>query len=236
MTHHDTTLTEPDLRVVGVGALTIGAGVALVVWGPQPLPLWCAAMAMALRLTSSGQYAVAVVRRRDRDHRGQAPEEPRHDVRTGAAQLDDRPGPEVFVTFVLGLGPLIVTAVALCTDRSASRLTPFTLLCGGAALVGIVLWQLTDRPELAIAFWIVADVFATLPTLRKAYADPASEYAPSYLVSVFAALATFGVVEHRDFTAAGFPLYLFLIDAVLFVFAAAPLARLGRPARSRHAP
>ena len=62
MTHHDTTLTEPDLRVVGVGALTIGAGVALVVWGPQPLPLWFAAMAIVLRLTSSGQYAVAVVR------------------------------------------------------------------------------------------------------------------------------------------------------------------------------
>jgi len=236
MTHHDTTLTEPDLRVVGVGALTIGAGVALVVWGPQPLPLWCAAMAMALRLTSSGQYAVAVVRRRARPNIvtwflwGLTP------MIAVAAQLDDRPGPEVFVTFVLGLGPLIVTAVALCTDRSASRLTPFTLLCGGAALVGIVLWQLTDRPELAIAFCIVADVFATLPTLRKAYADPASEYAPSYLVSVFAALATFGVVEHRDFTAAGFPLYLFLIDAVLFVFAAAPLARLGRPARSRPAP
>ena len=136
-----------------------------------------------------------------------------------AAQLD-RSGPEVLVTFVIGLGPLVVTAVALCTDRSASRLTPFTL-CAGAALVGIVLWQLTDRPVLAIVFCIVADLFATLPTLRKAYADPGSEHAPSYLVSVLAALAAFGVIEHRDFTAAGFALYLFLVDATLFLFAAA---------------
>ena len=49
MTHPDTTLTEPDLRVVGVGALTIGAGVALVVWGPNPCRCgsprwpWCCA-------------------------------------------------------------------------------------------------------------------------------------------------------------------------------------------------
>ena len=30
--------------------------------------------------------------------------------------------------------------------------------------------------------------------LRKAYADPGSEYAPSYLISVLAALAAFGVI------------------------------------------
>ena len=227
MTHHATALTEPDLRVVGVGALTIGAGVALVVLGPQPLPLWCAAIAMALRLTSSGGYAVAVLRRRARPNIvtwflwGLTP------MIAVAAQLDDRPGAEVVVTFVLGLGPLVVTAVALCTDRSASRLTPFTVSCAGVALVGIVLWQLTDRPVLAIVFCIVADLFATLPTLRKAYADPGSEHAPSYLVSVLAALAAFGVIEHRDFTAAGFALYLFLVDATLFLFAAAPLARRG---------
>jgi hypothetical protein len=213
--------------VITIGGLTIAAGVALVVLGPQPLPLWCAAIAVALRLTSSGQYAVAVLRRRARPNIvtwflwGLTP------MIAVVAQLD-RPGHEVLVTFMIGLGPLVVAAFALCTDRSASRLTPFTLLCAGAALVGIVLWQLTDRPALAIVFCIVADVFATLPTLRKAYADPGSEYAPSYLVSVLAALAAFGVIEHRDFTAAGFPLYLFLIDAVLFVFAAAPLAQLGR--------
>ena len=218
----------PDLRIVTVGSLTIGAGVALVVLGPQPLPLWCAGIAIALRLTSSGQYAVAVLRRRARPNIvtwalwGLTP------MIAVAAQLGDRPGREVLVTFVLGVGPLVVAALALCTDRSASRLTPFTLLCAGAAVVGIVLWQLTDRPALAIAFCIVADVFATLPTLRKAYADPDSEYAPSYLISVLAALAAFGVVEHRDFTAAGFPLYLFLIDATLFTVAAAPLAHLGR--------
>jgi hypothetical protein len=218
----------PDPRMITAGGLTIGAGVAVIVLGPQPLPLWCAAIAVALRLTSSGQYAVAVLRRRARPNIvtwflwGLTP------MIAVAAQLDDRPGAEVLVTFVIGLGPLVVSAVALCTDRSASRLTPFTLLCGGAALVGIVLWQVTDRPVLAIVFCIVADLFATLPTLRKAWADPGSEYAPSYLVSVLAALAAFGVIEHRDLTAAGFPLYLFVINAALFVFAAAPLARMGR--------
>jgi hypothetical protein len=232
MTADDTATATPDLRVVAIGALTIGAGVAVVVLGPQPLPLWCAAIAVALRLTSSGQYAVAVLRRRARPNIvtwflwGLTP------MIAVAAQVGDAPVRELLVTFVIGLGPLVVSAVALCTDRSASHLTPFTLLCAGAALLGIALWQLTDRPVLAIVFCIVADVFATLPTLRKAYADPGSEYAPSYLVSVLAALAAFGVVEYRDFTAAGFPLYLFLIDATLFVFAAMPLARMGRRGES----
>src|SRR3954452_13022510 len=34
----------PDLPVIIAGGLAIGAAVAMVVLGPQPLPLWCAAL------------------------------------------------------------------------------------------------------------------------------------------------------------------------------------------------
>jgi hypothetical protein len=150
-----------------------------------------------------------------------------------AAQIDDRPGPEVAVTFVLGLGPLVVSAIAFCTDRSASRLTPFTLGCAVASVAGVVLWQLTAKPALAIVFCIVADLLATLPTLRKAYAAPESEYAPPYLLSVLAMLVTLGTVDGGDFTAYGFPLYMLLVNVTLFAFAAFPLARALRTARRR---
>ena len=43
-------------------------------------------------------------------------------------------------------------------------------------VAGIVLWQLTANPVLAVLFCIIADLFASLPTLVKACVDPSSEY------------------------------------------------------------
>jgi hypothetical protein len=81
-------------------------------------------------------------------------------------------------------------------------------------------------PVLAIAFCIVADLLATLPTLHKAYRAPESEYAPPYLLSILAMLVTLGTVDGGGFIAYGFPLYMLLVNVVLFAFAALPLARM----------
>ena len=92
---------------------------------------------------------------------------------------------------------------------------------------------------LAIAFCVLADLLATLPTLRKAYSDPDSEYAPPYLLSVLAMLLTLGTVAGGDLTTYGFPLYMLLVNVVLFAFATLPLARVVRamtcPRPPRHA-
>lgn len=221
--------------LIALGGIAVCLVAALVALAP-PLPAWCAAIAIAIRLTSSSQYAVAVVRKRARPNIvtwllwGLTP------MIAVAAQIDLRPGPEVAVTAVLGIGPLVVAVVAFHTDRSASRLTPFTLGCAAASIVGIVLWQLTAMPELAIAFCIFADLLATLPTLRKAYGAPDSEYAPPYLLSVLAMLITLGTVEDGGFTAYGFPLYMLSINVILFAYATLPLARIARrtAVRRRH--
>jgi hypothetical protein len=218
-----------ERRLLAAGGLAVGLVAVLLVL-VHPLPAWCAGIAIAIRLVGGGQYVVAVARRRARPNVvtwflwGLTP------MIAVAAQIEDGLSPEVAVTLVLGVGPLVVAVVGLCTDRSASHLTPFTLGCAGASFAGIALWQLTAIPALAIAFCIVADLLATLPTLRKAYAAPDTEYAPPYLLSVLAMLITLGTVEHGDFTAYGFPLYMLLVNVVLFAFAALPLARILRRA------
>jgi len=213
------------VRTAAVSALAAGL-VAVLVAFARPLPAWCAAVAIAVRLAGGTQYALAVVRGRACPNIvtwflwGLTP------MIVVAARIGDHPGPEVAVTFVLGLGPLVVATLGFCTDRSASQLTPFTLGCAIASLAGIVAWRLTAMPLVAILFCIVADLLATLPTLRKAYAAPESEYAPPYLLSVLAMLVTLGTVDGGGFTAYGFPLYMLLVNVTLFAFAALPLASM----------
>jgi hypothetical protein len=216
-----------DGRVLALGAVAVGAAGVVVVLA-HPLPAWCVAVAIAIRLFGGGQYALAVARRRARPNVvtwflwGLTP------MIAVAAQLTDRPGPEVAVTFVLGLGPLVVAAVGLRTDRSASRPTPFTIACAAASVAAVVAWRLTAAPELAIALCILADLLATLPTLGKAYRSPRTEYAPPYLLSMLAMLLTIGTVTHGGFTAYGFPVYMLVVNGVLFAFATLPLAPIVR--------
>jgi len=47
--------------------------------------------------------------------------------------------------------------------------------CGAAALIGLVLWYITSDGTLAIAFSIIADFFAAIPTFKKSYTHPESE-------------------------------------------------------------
>jgi hypothetical protein len=225
---HSGTRVNVDRCAVAIGGLAAGGLGAALVALAHPLPGWWTLVAIALHLASNGQYTVAVLRRRARPNIvtwllwGLTP------MVAVAAQIDDRPGPETAVTFVLGLGPLVVATVALRTDRSASRLTPFTVSCAAAAVVGIVAWQVTAAPTLAVAFCILADMLATLPTLRKAFSDPDSEHAPPYLLAMLAMLIALGTVEHPDFTAYGFPLYVLLVNLVLFLLIALPVAGTAR--------
>lgn len=133
-----------------------------------------------------------------------------------AAQLQEGVGYEAWMTFALGAGPLCVFLLSLFKSRSSSHFTVFNIGCGVIALFGIVLWQLTNNPLLAIVFSIVADIFASIPTIRKGYRHPHSEYALPYLLSIISMIITLLTVSNWTFATYAFPLYMLLINLVLF--------------------
>jgi len=199
------------------------------------LPAWFVLFSVAIRLFSGGQYAWGVLR-------GKARPNPVTWFLWGLtamiaflAQLQNGPTAQSLVTFVLGLSPLVIFAIAMGKDRGRGHFTPFTISCGVIALIGIVLWQLTTNPELAIAFAIAADICASLPTLRKAYHDPESEYAFPYLLSSVSMLITLATITNWSFTVYAFPLYMMSINVVLYGVSRFRVRRMVRRLTARHA-
>ena len=145
------------------------------------------------------------------------------------------------VTFVLGVTPLVVCVLALVTGRADSGRVGLSAACTVIAVVGIVLWQLTSNPVLAVLFCIVADLFASLPTLIKANVEPLSEYPLPYLMSATAMAITLLTIQDWSFAVYGFPLYMLLINAAIFSVASFSVAstvhhavdRRGRTGRHR---
>jgi hypothetical protein len=68
------------------------------------------------------------------------------------------------------------------------KLGKFDYACGALSLVALAVWLVADSPVLAILVAAVADLLATLPTLKKAWKYPETETLYTYFVGIFTAV------------------------------------------------
>jgi hypothetical protein len=124
-----------------------------------------------------------------------------------------------WASFVAGFTPLLIVAASFVNEKAYWKSAPRDYYLMAAAVLGIVLWAVTDDPNLALLFSLLADVLAGIPTLVKSYRHPRSESWIAYAVSS----AGFGVsllsVQTFDFQNAAFVAYLFLLNGTLAVLA-----------------
>jgi len=137
--------------------------------------------------------------------------------------------------FFAGFVPLLVFLFSFINKNSYWKLTIFDYFCGIWALVAIVFWLVAGSPEIAILFAVLADIFAALPTLRKAWLQPETEKGIIYLASLVSVLLAMPAIPVWNITNAAFSVYLAVVDAVLIFLIywkrpqrkTAPLDRLG---------
>jgi len=180
------------------------------------IPTYFLAAAMALRLAGEARYLVAVVRGEARPNPvswfcwGLAP------LVAFAAQASHGLRPTEWMTLVLAIGPIAIVIAAIVKGGGRSRVTRFDLACGGSALAGLVAWQLTSRPAVALLFSILADLVAAVPTFRNAHRRPFDECAPTYLMSSLAMAITLLTVNRWGFGQVALPLYILVVNAALY--------------------
>ena len=104
-------------------------------------------------------------------------------------------GLQSLMTFMVGFGPAVVLGASFVSRHGAARLTRFDLGCGSLSVVALVMWRVTGQGDVAIAFSVAADLLAGVPTIRKAYRDPASESWPAFACS--AVSAAHHAVDHH---------------------------------------
>ena len=132
-----------------------------------------------------------------------------------AAHIHEHVGIQAWVTFALGFTPLMICVAALYKDRSRSHFTTFNVGCGMLAIIGVILWQLTEQPILAIVFSILADIFGSIPTLIKSYYRPHTEYLAPYLLSILSMALTLATFKVWHFTGYAFTVYILLINTAI---------------------
>lgn len=88
-----------------------------------------------------------------------------------------------WATFVAGAVSVLILAASFLNKKAYWKTAPIDYVCMVAAFAGLGLWAITDTPNFAILFSIVADFAAGLPTVLKAYKHPETESWTAYAIA-----------------------------------------------------
>lgn len=124
-----------------------------------------------------------------------------------------------WASFVAGFTPLLVVAASFFNEKAYWKSEPRDYYLMAAAIAGIILWAVTDNPNLAILFSLLADLLAGLPTIIKSYRHPRSESWIAYAISTVGFGVSLLSVQTHNFQNTTFVAYLFLLNGAFAVLA-----------------
>lgn len=102
----------------------------------------------------------------------------------------------------VGNGAILVAGL----KKGVKKYTPFDFICQALALIGLLLWRLTNDPSLAVLFGLLVIVIAAMPTWRHAYMKPFEETWKSFVIGSSSGAVTILSLSSFTFVAVAFPL------------------------------
>jgi len=128
-------------------------------------------------------------------------------------------GTPAMTTLAASLSPFVVFVATFVNKKAYWKLGTVDFVCGALSILGLILWQVTKVGNLAIVFSLLADGFASFPTVLKAYTNPETENGPLYLVTTFSGTISILALKSYSFEALAFPVYMITVTFLIFVFA-----------------
>lgn len=133
-----------------------------------------------------------------------------------AAQIRQGVGLEALMTFSTGFMPFLTFGASFVNKKAEWKLTKFDVFCGVLSVVGLILWLITKVGNIAIAFSILADGLAAVPTIVKSYKYPDTELAWPWLATCFGVMLTLLTLSQLTFANSGFIIYILVVNVIIF--------------------
>lgn len=125
--------------------------------------------------------------------------------------------PLLISTFMAGFAPLLVVIFSLFNKNFYSKISKFDILCGALSLVAIIVWVTTKNGILSLTFAILADLFASIPTIIKSWKHSETETSSLYALGILNQIITFLIITNFSFVNYAFPLYFVLVNGTIIL-------------------
>jgi hypothetical protein len=126
------------------------------------------------------------------------------------AQKSSGGGMQELYTLAIGVMPFVVLGASFLDRKAYGAITKFDVACGVMSVLALILLVATDRGLLALSLSIVADIFASLPTIIKSYLHPQTETTISYVVEIAASIIVILTIHDWTYVNYVFAFYILL--------------------------
>jgi hypothetical protein len=121
----------------------------------------------------------------------------------------------VWLALVSAIQALVIFSLSLRKGMGGWSMTD--LVCLGIALLGIVLWQTTTNPMLALYASIASDLTGMVPAIIKTYHHPETEIWSFFALDSVAGLFNLLALSSYTLKDFSYPLYIVLINAFMVI-------------------
>lgn len=135
----------------------------------------------------------------------------------------------VLIPAALAFNTILVLALSL-RGYGYTRYGWLDAICFMLVVLAIVLWKTTNSALFALAFSIVADFLASIPTFIKVYRSPFSESASAWILLVAANVLALISISAWTWGNSSYSLYG-VLDSVIFIQVMLMRRRIVRPKR-----
>lgn len=133
-----------------------------------------------------------------------------------SAELEKGVGLTALMTFMAGFNPLMILIASFVNKQSYWKLNKMDYFYGSISIFAIIIWKITGEGNLAILFAILADGFASIPTVIKSYHQPETESSSIYLFAMINSGIALLTIKDWTFAHYSFPAYIFLLCALVY--------------------
>ena len=120
-------------------------------------------------------------------------------------------------TFTAGFTPLLVLIATFFNKSSYWEITKFDIICGMLSFFAIIIWVTTRNGVISISFAILADLFASIPTIIKSWKHSETETAFMYSLGILNQVIMFMIMTNFTFLNMAFPTYFVLTNLAVIL-------------------
>lgn len=125
--------------------------------------------------------------------------------------------PLLVSTFTAGFCPLLVVIFSFFNKNSYWKITKFDIFCGVLSFIAIIIWVITKNGVLSLLFAILADLFASIPTIIKSWQYSETESASPFSFGILNQIITFLIMTNFSFMNYAFPVYFVLVNITIIL-------------------
>ena len=143
-----------------------------------------------------------------------------------SAQFAQEAGFIMWVSFAAGFTPFLIVVAASFNQDAYWEIKKQDYLFATIGIAGLILWQITDKPNVALTFAILADLAVAWPTIAKSYTNPETENWKAFSLGSVGFLIALLSVQVWTYENYAFVLYLFILNTLIMILAARKPAKL----------